>query len=108
MLDDARINGPRVIELPDAIWIARWDGKANLTTSYISNSGWMPHRRVKQYKGGHNEKWGSTTITIDSNWMSLGRGSLPYRAGATSSGSDERRVGKAGVSQCRSRWAPDP
>src|SRR3546814_121282 len=88
MLDDVRINGPRVIELPDAIWIARWDGKANLTTSYISNSGWMPHRRVKQYKGGHNEKWGSTTINIDSNWMSLGRGSLPYREGATCSGVD--------------------
>src|SRR3546814_13413267 len=48
----------------------------------------MPHRRVKQYKGGHNEKWGSTTINIDSNWMSLGRGSLPYREGATCSGVD--------------------
>src|SRR5690606_37707229 len=78
MLDDIRVNGPRVIELPDAIWIARWDNVPNLSTTYIADDGWMPHRRVKQYKGGHDETWGSTKINIDSNWMSLGRGSMRY------------------------------
>lgn len=74
ILDNARMNRPRYT-LPDRIWLARWDGKANLTSSYISNEGWMPHSRVKQYRGGHPERWGGVTINIDNNYMSLGRGS---------------------------------
>lgn len=79
MLDDVRINRPGLMTLPDAIWIARWDGVANLRTGYISNAGWQPHKRVKQYQGGHNETWGGVTINIDRNWMSLGKGSLQRR-----------------------------
>lgn len=75
MLDDVRIHRPGLIRLPDAIWIARWDGKANTSTDYISEAGWQPHKRVKQYLGGHNETWGGVTINIDRNWMSLGNGS---------------------------------
>lgn len=81
MLDDARINRPGKFALPDAIWIARWDGIANTSTSYISEYGWQPHKRVKQYRGGHNETWGGVTINIDSNYMSLGKGSTMPRAG---------------------------
>ncbi len=75
MLDEARINQPDKYNLPDRIWLARWDGKANLfSPEYFSNAGWMPHSRVKQYLGGHNETWGGVTINIDSNFMSLGKG----------------------------------
>lgn len=59
--------------LPDRIWIARWDGQANTSTTYISSTGWQPNNRMKQYRGGHNETWGGVTINIDSNWLSLGR-----------------------------------
>ncbi|CUR55235.1 Peptidoglycan-binding domain 1 protein [metagenome] len=75
MLDRARAAGESY-RYPDYIWIARWDGVANTRTSYISDEGWNPHRRIKQYQGGHNETWGGVTINIDRNWLDLGKGSV--------------------------------
>lgn len=75
MLDDARIATPRRT-LPERIWIARWDGVANTSTSYIREDGWRPGGRMKQYRGGHDETWGGVTINIDSNFIDLGRGSV--------------------------------
>lgn len=75
MLDDARVNRPGTFDLPDAIWIARWDGHANTSTSYVRNEGWQPHARVKQYQGGHDETWGRVRINIDRNFLDLGQGS---------------------------------
>lgn len=75
LLDDARVKEPGKYTLPDRLWVARWDGKANLQApGYLRTDGWMPHSRVKQYRGGHNETWGGVTINIDSNFMSLGKG----------------------------------
>ncbi len=76
MLDDARVKRPGAVTLPDQIWIARWDGKANTKTDYIRDDGWLPGGRMKQYQGGHNETWGGVTINIDRNWLDLGRGSV--------------------------------
>ena len=42
VLDDARVNRPGAFDLPDQIWIARWDGVANTSTSYIREDGWQP------------------------------------------------------------------
>lgn len=75
-LDDLRAAGDASINLPDRIWIARWDGVANTSTSYIRDDGWLPGNRMKQYRGGHHETWGGVTINIDSNWLDLGRGSV--------------------------------
>jgi hypothetical protein len=78
MLDDARLNRPGQFALPDRIWIARWDGVANTSTSYITEDGWRPGGRMKQYRGGHNETWGGVTINIDSNYLELsGTGTPP-------------------------------
>ncbi len=75
MLDDARVKTPGKYALPDRLWVARWDGNANLEApGYLRSDGWMPHARVKQYRGGHNETWGGVTINIDSNYLSLGKG----------------------------------
>ncbi|KRF02577.1 hypothetical protein ASG88_04160 [Nocardioides sp. Soil777] len=71
MLDDARRLRPGQFALPDRIWIARWDGVANTSTSYIPEDGWRPGGRMKQYRGGHNETWGGVTINIDSNYLEL-------------------------------------
>ena len=79
ILDNARKNRPDYV-LPDRIWIARWDGVANTSTSYISDDGWRPGGRMKQYKGGHNETWGGVTINIDSNYLDLGKGSAKLAA----------------------------
>ncbi|TYL45618.1 DUF1906 domain-containing protein [Nocardioides sp. BGMRC 2183] len=73
MLDDARVNRPKAYRLPDRIWVARWDNKANTSTSYIREDGWRPGNRVKQYQGGHNETWGGVTINIDRNWLEVGQ-----------------------------------
>lgn len=75
MLDDARVNRPGRFNLPDQIWVARWDGAANTTTSYLRSDGWSG-ARVKQYQGGHNETWGGVTINIDRNYLDLGQGSV--------------------------------
>jgi hypothetical protein len=74
VLDDVRVERPDAYTLPDMIWIARWDGKANTSTSYIRDDGWRPGARVKQYLGGHNETWGGVTINIDRNFLDVGRG----------------------------------
>jgi peptidoglycan hydrolase-like protein with peptidoglycan-binding domain len=72
-LDQARVNNPGLYQLPDQIWIARWDGEANTSTSYIRSDGWRPGGRMKQYIGGHNETWGGVTINIDRDFLSLGK-----------------------------------
>lgn len=72
ILDDARRQARTDVVLPDRIWIARWDGQANTSTSYIAEDGWRPGNRMKQYQGGHNETWGGVTINIDRNWLELG------------------------------------
>jgi uncharacterized protein YraI len=53
---------------PDAVWMARWDGKANLTGwPTAPDSHWGVWQRAKQYRGDHNETWGGVTINIDSD-----------------------------------------
>ncbi|MCD4533415.1 DUF1906 domain-containing protein [Nocardioides sp. cx-169] len=75
-LDSARINRPTRFTLPDMIWVARWDGVANTSSSYLREDGWRPGRRVKQYKGGHDEVHGGVRINIDTNFLEVGRGSV--------------------------------
>ena len=75
MVDNARVYRPGQFVLPDMIWMARWDGVANTSTSYVREDGWRPGARVKQYRGGHNETWGGVTINIDSNYLEVGSGS---------------------------------
>lgn len=77
MLDDARAKQTSGIHLPSYIWIARWDGEANTSTSHISEKGWQPHRRVKQYRGPHHATYGGVKIDIDRNYLDVGRGSRP-------------------------------
>lgn len=75
VLDNARVNRPDAFNLPDQIWVARWDGVPNTSTSYIREDGWHPHSRIKQYQGGHDETWGRVRINIDRNYLDIGRGS---------------------------------
>ena len=77
MLDDARVNQRKDVTVPDMIWVARWDGRANVETeaAYLRSDGWRG-ARVKQYQGGHNETWGGVTINIDRNFLDVGRGSF--------------------------------
>jgi hypothetical protein len=76
-LDEARVKTPDLYQLPDQIWIARWDGHANTSTSYIRKDGWRPGGRMKQYQGGHDETWGGVKINIDRDFLSLGTPKAP-------------------------------
>lgn len=75
MLDDVRVNRPKLIALPDQVWVADWDGKANVESKYIRSDGWKPFARMKQYRGGHIETWGGVSINIDNNFLNTGKGS---------------------------------
>ncbi|MET3962266.1 hypothetical protein ABIE44_002200 [Marmoricola sp. OAE513] len=70
VLDDARVTPGNRIALPDQIWIADWNNKADVKSTYIRSDGW-PGARIHQYQGGHNEKWGGVTINIDRNYLDL-------------------------------------
>jgi hypothetical protein len=89
MLDDARATRPGRYLMPDQVWIADWNGTADVRSSYLRRTGWMPHRRVHQYRGPHKETHGGVTIDIDSDWIDVGRGSAisrePAHCGGTAS-----------------------
>ncbi|MEX0427199.1 glycoside hydrolase domain-containing protein [Nocardioides sp. DS6] len=72
-VDNARVYRPTTFKLPDRLWIADWDGKANTSSTYVRNDGWQPDRRMKQYQGGHNETYGGVTINIDRDYVAFGQ-----------------------------------
>uniref|UniRef100_UPI00104125BE DUF1906 domain-containing protein n=1 Tax=Actinomadura roseirufa TaxID=2094049 RepID=UPI00104125BE len=56
------------ISKPGCIWFANWDGMARLYGDpFVKDEWWSPHRRVKQYRGGHRERHGGVTLNIDSD-----------------------------------------
>ncbi len=80
MLDDARVRPGNRLALPDQIWIADWNGRANTSSTYIRSDGWQPNKRAHQYQGGHNETWGGVTINIDRNYVDFRTPRLPGQA----------------------------
>ncbi len=60
-------------EPPDVVWAAHWvydsySPDATVWNVYrLGNDVWLNHQRLRQYAGGHNERWGSVTLNIDSN-----------------------------------------
>ncbi|MBW8483510.1 DUF1906 domain-containing protein [Actinomadura parmotrematis] len=59
----------RGVVKPDAIWFASWDGAATSTHRMVRDDWWQPHRRIKQYRGGHRETHGGVTLNVDSNYV---------------------------------------
>ena len=70
ILDDARVTPGNKASLPDQIWIADWNGRADASSAFVRPDGWIGHR-IHQYQGGHNETWGGVTINIDRNYLDL-------------------------------------
>ncbi|MER7461071.1 glycoside hydrolase domain-containing protein [Micromonospora sp. NPDC126480] len=61
---------PRVDHVrPDYLDFAKWDGVATVDDPAIPAGYWAPKRRMKQYRGDHDETWGGVTINIDSNYV---------------------------------------
>jgi hypothetical protein len=55
----------------DYLDFARYDGVATTSNPAIPSSYWSPHRRIKQYMGGHDETWGGVTINIDNDYLDV-------------------------------------
>jgi hypothetical protein len=56
---------------PDYLWFARYDGNADTDNDRIPDSYWYPHRRLHQYRGGHDETYGGVRINIDSDYVDV-------------------------------------
>ena len=54
---------------PDYLDFARYDGVVTTSNTAIPSTYWTPHRRMKQYLGGHNETYGGVTINIDNDYV---------------------------------------
>ena len=76
MLDRARRRAPNRYAFPDYLWIAEWDRRATVKSGYIGERHWWPHRRVRQYRGPHDETHGGARLDIDSNFLSTGKGTV--------------------------------
>jgi len=60
--------GDSAFHQPDDIWFARWNNsKATTGDPVIPDSAWPNHQRIHQYRGGHNETYGGTTLNIDND-----------------------------------------
>ena len=54
--------------VPDAVWIAKWDGNATVWgLTPLPDTYWNNHQRIHQYAGGHDETWGGVTFNIDND-----------------------------------------
>ena len=56
---------------PDYLWFARYDGIASTDNVSIPDDYWSPHRRLHQYRGGHDETYGGVTINIDNDYVDV-------------------------------------
>jgi hypothetical protein len=54
---------------PDDLWFASWNGQANTTDSTVPSSEWASHQRLHQYRGGHVDDYGGTSLDIDSDYV---------------------------------------
>jgi Domain of unknown function (DUF1906) len=54
---------------PDDIWIAHWDGQQTTSDAYVPATYWANHQRIRQYRGGHNERYGGVSLNIDNDYI---------------------------------------
>jgi hypothetical protein len=65
--DLVKVYNSRTIHRPDYIWFAHWTGKATTRDPVLPSTAWPSHRRIGQYRGGHDERYGAVTINIDND-----------------------------------------
>jgi Domain of unknown function (DUF1906) len=71
------VNAQGLMVEPDVIHYADWDGVATTTSSYMPAGMWTDHQRLHQYRGGHNEKWGGSTLNVDDDQLDVDLGGQP-------------------------------
>jgi peptidoglycan hydrolase-like protein with peptidoglycan-binding domain len=77
VVDQARLAGRPGMTLPDQLWNAWVNKKADTKGGpYLSDSGWANHQRIHQYHNGVDVTYGKKTLNIDKNFLDVGRGSV--------------------------------
>jgi len=95
--------------LPDDLWFANWNGSKTTTDAVIPAGAWTPHRRIHQYQGGHDERYGGVTINIDDDYVDGGTVASASSAGADDPIGALELTGAAHPGEVRVRgWAFDP
>ena len=60
---------------PDELWTAAWDSSPPATpptspaNAYVPSGDWPNNQQLLQYRGGHNEKYGGVTISVDNDYI---------------------------------------
>ena len=75
-LDSAKASG-RSMTFPDHLWIA-WTNKIADTDGgpYLRDSLWDDHQRIHQYHNNVSASYGGNGVTIDKNFLDVGKGSV--------------------------------
>ncbi len=63
--------------MPDDIWFAWSNNQSDTETgSWVGSDEWNDHARIHQYALDVPQTWGGYTLTIDVNWLDVGKGSV--------------------------------
>ena len=54
---------------PDDVWFANWNGAMATTDPLIPSSDWAANQRLHQFRGGHTDDYGGSSISIDSDYL---------------------------------------
>jgi len=80
-LDNASIAAPGAYTMPDDIWFAWENGKADVDTgAYVRSSEWDQGERIHQYLLDEVQTYGGVSQQIDLNWLQIGGGSRAPKA----------------------------
>jgi hypothetical protein len=76
-LDLADRADPTAYTMPDDIWFAWANGRADsVTDSRVLSDEWDDHARIHQYALDVAQSYGGFTLTIDASWVDVGKGSV--------------------------------
>jgi peptidoglycan hydrolase-like protein with peptidoglycan-binding domain len=80
-LDNASLESPGSYVMPDDIWFAWENGRADVDTgTYVRSSEWDQGERIHQYLLDEVQTYGGVTQNIDLNWLQIGGGSTAPKA----------------------------
>lgn len=76
-LDYADVRSPGSYAMPDEIWFAWENGRADVVTDdRVLGSRWDDHARIHQYDLDTTRTYGGVTLDVDLNWVDVGNGSV--------------------------------
>ncbi len=64
----AAVYGTGYVE-PDDLWIANWNNTASTADPKVPAADWADDQRIHQYRGGHTDDYGKTSLEIDTDYV---------------------------------------